>query len=118
MNAAALLFDTLSRGLRVANSTTTSCAVPRGHSRARRPVFSSTITQTAQNSQYESWASSSRRDDARGQRGRGRAVVAPDDNSTYNQPELRRDDDEADHLAAVVAAKAIAVRAPVAASRE
>ena len=47
-----------------------------------------------------------------------RAAVAPDDNSTYNQPELRRDDDAADHLAAVVAAKAIAVLAAVSPQRE
>ena len=70
------------------------------------------------NGYTQSRASSSRRDDARGQRGRGRAAVAPDDNSTYNQPELRRDDDAADHLAAVVAAKAIAILAAVSPQRE
>ena len=97
--------------------------------RTLRLVSASIITQTAQNSQYaQSWASSSRRDDARGQRGReraavatddnSRAAVAPDDNSTYNQPELRRDDDAADHLAAVVAATAVAVLAAVSPQRE
>ena len=90
------------------------------------------------NGYTQSRASSSRRDDARGQRGRGRAAVArddnsraavarddnsraavaPDDNSTYNQPELRRDDDAADHLAAVVAAKAASVLAAVSPQRE
>ena len=70
------------------------------------------------NGYTQSRASSSRRDDARGQRGRGRAAVAPDDNSTYNQPELRRDDDAADHLAAVVAAKAAAVLSAVSPQRK
>ena len=118
-NVLAALCFTLSRGLRATDSkTTTRVQCLRGHSHATIGFSFHHHPECAKLPDAQSWASSACRDDARGQRGRERAAVAPDDNSTYNQPELRRDDDAADHLAAVVAAKAIAVLAAVSPQRE